>query len=99
MGKTDEALEIPDDLTLDELLRFRYLQAVYSLNTFYGYHIKPSAYFETKDEKIAAQVIERGGNIVDMYKSGADAVYCALLSDPLTDEALFIKTVERHIPF
>jgi hypothetical protein len=84
---------------VDELLRFRYLQAVYSLNTFYGHHIKTSAYFETKEEKICAQVIEQGGSIVEMYKSGADALYCALLSDPLTDEALFIKTVERHIPF
>jgi hypothetical protein len=34
-----------------------------------------------------------------MYHAGADAVYCALLSDPLTDKEIFLKTVERHIPF
>jgi hypothetical protein len=99
MGKTNEAIEIPDDLTEGAILNFRYLQAVYSLNTFYGRHIKPSAYFETKDEKLCAEVIEQGGNIVDMYKSGADALYCALLSDPCTEKALFIKTVDQHIPF
>jgi hypothetical protein len=82
-----------------EILRFRYLQAVYSLNTFYGHSIKPHGYFETHNEKICMTVIEQGGNIVEMYKSGADALYCALLSDPDPDERLLLKTVKRYIPF
>jgi hypothetical protein len=99
MGKTDETIELPEDLDEAGILNFQYLQAVYSLNTFYGYHIKPEGYFETKNEEICAEVIKQGGNIVDMYKSGADALYCALLSDPCTDEALFNKTLNQHIPF
>jgi hypothetical protein len=99
MGKTNEDIEIPDGLTADELLRFRYLQAVYSLNTFYGHRIRTSGCFETKDESLCAEVINRGGDIVEMYKAGADALYCALLLDSLTEEDLFQKTLDRFIPF
>jgi hypothetical protein len=99
MGKTNETLELPEGLDEAGILNFRYLQAVYSLNMFYGYRIKPEGYFETKDEKLCAEIIKQGENIVDMYKSGADALYCALLSDPCTSEALFIKTLDQHIPF
>jgi hypothetical protein len=91
--------EIPKGLTEGETLNFMYLRAVYSLNTFYGYHIKPVGHFETRNEKICAGIIGRGGNIIDMYKSGADGLYCALLSDPLTDVCLLRKTVEQYIPF
>jgi hypothetical protein len=86
-------------LTEGETLNFMYLQAVYSLNTFYGLHIKPTGYFKARDEKICAEIIEKGGSILDMYKSGADPVYCAMLSDPLTDVSLLTKTVELFIPF
>jgi hypothetical protein len=86
-------------LDVNEMLYFKYLQAVYSLNTFFGCHLEPEAYFETGNEIICAQVIKKGGDIVDMYKAGAEALYCALLSDPLTDKNLLLKTVEVHIPF
>jgi hypothetical protein len=87
------------ELPENELLNFKYLQAVYSLNRFYGGDMSPSAYLETKNEKICAEVIKAGGTIVDMYKAGADAVYCALLSDPVTDKDILLKTVDMHIPF
>jgi hypothetical protein len=90
---------LPEDLNHRETLAFRYLQAVYSLNTFYGYHLKPSGYFETTNEKACAAVIEQGGTIVDMYRAGADPLYCALLPDPLTDKGLFLKTIDLYIPF
>jgi hypothetical protein len=96
---TPDVERFMDGFTATETLNFMYLQAVYSLNTFYGCHIRPSGYFETNDGKICAEVIGRGGGIVDMYRAGADALYCALLSDPLTDESLFIKTIAQHIPF
>ena len=96
MGK---AIEYPDGLSGDEFLTFGYLRAVYSLNTFYGHRIKPEGYFKTNNETICAAAIERGESIVDMHKSGADALYCALLSDPRTDRSVFLKTVELHIPF
>jgi hypothetical protein len=95
----DRAAEGRLKLSPDEILRFRYLQAVYSLNTFYGYRIKPYGNLETENERICGGVIERGGTIVDMFTSGADPVYCALLSDPLTDISLLLKTVEHYIPF
>jgi hypothetical protein len=96
MGK---AIEGWLKLSPAETLRFRYLQAVYSLNTFYGYHLKPYGNLETPNETICGGVIERGGTIVDMLESGADPVYSALLSDPLTDKCLLLKTVEYYIPF
>ncbi|MDR1903917.1 MAG: hypothetical protein LBQ88_16740 [Treponema sp.] len=86
-------------LGVNEMLNFKYLQAVYSLNTFFGCHLEPEAYFETGNEIVCAQVIEKEGDIVDMYRAGADAWYCALLSDPFTDKNLLLKTVEVHIPF
>jgi hypothetical protein len=92
-------VKIPDHLTEGEILRFGYLRAVYSLNTFHGYRIRPYEGFEADNERICAEVIGRGGNIVDMFESGADPVYCALLSDPVTDKCLLLKTVERYIPF
>jgi hypothetical protein len=87
------------DLSENEMLNFKYLQAIYTLNTFFGYHIKPAAYFQTDNEKICSEIIERGGSILDMFKNGADALYCALLSDTTTDKEILLKTVERHIPF
>jgi hypothetical protein len=81
------------------MLNFKYLQAIYTLNAFFGYHIKPTAYFETDNEKICSEIIERGGSILDMFKNWADALYCALLSDTATDKEILLKTVERHIPF
>jgi hypothetical protein len=91
--------ELPDGLSHREILTFKYLQAIYSLNTFYGYQIKPVAYFETDNEIVCAQVIEKGGDIVEMYRAGADALYCALISDPLTDKDLLLKTINFYIPF
>jgi hypothetical protein len=88
-----------DSLTAVEMLNFLYLQAVYSLNRFYGCRIIPAGNFETKNEKICAEITGKGGSIVDMYKSGADALYCALLSEPLVDKRLLLKTVECYIPF
>jgi hypothetical protein len=99
MGEAGRDLELPEDLDEKEALNFRYLQAVYSLNQFYGCGMSSSAYLETKNEKICAEVIKAGGTIVDMYKAGADAVYCALLSDPVTDKDTLLKTVGMHIPF
>jgi hypothetical protein len=86
-------------LSENEMLNFLYLKAAYSLNTFHGCHIKPEGYFETGTEKICAAIIGWGGTIVDMRKAGADALYCALLSDPHTDKATLLKTVDQHIPF
>jgi hypothetical protein len=94
-----DSVSFEPDIPENEMLNFKYLQAIYSLNTFFGYHIKPAAYFETDNEKICAEVIEQGGNILEMHKKGADCLYCALLSDPITDKEIFLKTVERHIPF
>jgi hypothetical protein len=96
MGKAIERLL---KLSQAETLRFKYLQAVYSLNTFYGQHINPYGNLETENERICGEVIERGGDIVEMFKSGVDPVYCALLSDPLTDMSLLLKAVEYYIPF
>jgi hypothetical protein len=96
MGK---ALEYLSGLTEAEVLNFRYLQAVYSLNTFYGARVRPEGFFTAADEKICAEALRKGGGVVDMYKSGADALYCALLSDPAADEETLLKTVRRHIPF
>jgi hypothetical protein len=81
------------------MLAFRYLQAVYSLNTFHGYRMGLLGAFETDNEKACTAVIEQGGTIVEMHKAGADALYCALLSDPLTDKGLFLKVVDLYIPF
>lgn len=91
--------EFLEGLNEEETLNFLYLQAVYSLNTFYGCRIKPDGYFKTGNEKICSEIIEKGGSIADMYKSGADALYCVLLSEPLTDVRLLLKTVECYIPF
>jgi hypothetical protein len=98
MGKA-AGLKVPAGLTEAGTLNFLYLQAVYSLNTFYGYRVRPAGDFAAGTEKICAEVIERGGSIVEMYNAGADGLYCALLSDPLTDKRLLLKTVERYIPF
>lgn len=87
------------NLPENEMLNFKYLQAIYTLNTFFGCHIKPAAYFKTDNEYICSEVIEKGGNILDMYKAGADALYCALLSDSFTDKDILLKTVDQHIPF
>jgi hypothetical protein len=94
-----DSFSFEPDISENEMLNFKYLQAVYSLNTFFGYQIKPEADFETDNEKICAEVIERVGNILEMFKNGADCLYCALLSDPDTDKEILLKTVERHIPF
>jgi hypothetical protein len=99
MGKTDGTIDIPEDLTERGVLNFRYLQAVYSLNQFYGYRINPSTQFEMENEKICVEIIKAGGTIADMYNAGADALYCALLSDPCTDKSLLLKTVDLYIPF
>jgi hypothetical protein len=105
----DETLDVPTMAEMleeelarmapPELLRFNYLKAVYSLNTFYGCHVKPEGYFETETEKICAAIIGWEGTIVDMHKAGADALYCALLSDPYTDKEILAKTAYWHIPF
>jgi hypothetical protein len=87
------------DISENEMLNFKYLQAIYSLNTFCGGHIKPAAYFETENERVCSEIIEKGGSILDMYKAGAEALYSALLSDPVTDKDILLKTVEWHIPF
>lgn len=87
------------ELSEDEMLNFKYLQALYSLNTFYGCHIKPAAHFKTENERVCAELIGTGGSIVDMYRAGADALYCALLSDPFTDKTILLKTEDDHIPF
>jgi hypothetical protein len=94
-----DSVSFEPDISENEMLNFKYLQAIYSLNAFFGYHVKPAACFETDNEKICSEVIERGGDILEMYHAGADALYCVLLSDPLTDKEIFLKTVERHIPF
>jgi hypothetical protein len=86
-------------LTEDGALNFQYLRAVYSLNAFHGYRIRPRGNFETRDEIICAAVIGRGGDIAEMHRAGADPLYCALLSDPLADEGILLKTVEQYIPF
>jgi hypothetical protein len=90
-----------NDLKLneDELINFKYLQAVYGLNTFFGYHIKPQGEFRADNEQICAKIIEQGGDIRAMHEAGAGALYCALLSDPYTDKDMALKTVDRHIPF
>lgn len=91
--------EVPDGMGEAETLNFMYLQAVYSLNTFYGFRIRPAGCFETENERVCAEVIGKGGNIVDMRRAGADALYCALLSEPFVDKELLLKTVDRYIPF
>jgi hypothetical protein len=94
-----DKISFEPDLSENEMLNFKYLQAIYTLNTFFGYHIKPLAYFETDNEKICSEIIEQGGSILDMFRNGADALYCALLSDANTEKEILLKTVERHIPF
>jgi hypothetical protein len=90
---------LPPGLGMRETLAFLYLQAVYSLNTFHGCRLGLLGAFETDNEKACAAVIEQGGTVADMYSSGADPLYCALLSDPLADKGLFLKVVDLYIPF
>jgi hypothetical protein len=98
--KSLDRVSLEPGLSENEMLNFKYLQAVYSLNTFYSYHIKPcDNNLETENEKICSAIIGWGGTILDMHKAGADALYCALLSDPCTDKAILVKTVDHYIPF
>jgi hypothetical protein len=94
-----DAVSFEPDLPENAMLTFKYLQAVYSLNTFYGGRVAPAGYFESANERTCAAVIMRGGSIVDMYADGAEALYAALLSDPLTEQAILQDTADRHIPF
>jgi hypothetical protein len=94
-----DAVSFEPDLPENAMLTFKYLQAVYSLNTFYGGHTEPALYFETENERICSEVMRRGGSVTDMRTAGAEALYAALLSNPFTDKAVLLKTVDRHIPF
>jgi hypothetical protein len=98
-AKSLDAVSFEPDLPEDAMLTFKYLQAVYSLNTFYGCRVEPAGYFESANERVCAAVIMRGGSVEDMYTAGAEALYAALLSDPFTDKAILQKTTDRHIPF
>jgi hypothetical protein len=97
--KSLDAVSFEPDLSEDAMLRFKYLQAVYSLNTFYGCRIEPALYYETETERICSEIIKWGGSVVDMCQAGAEALYAALLSDAFTDKAILLKAVDRHIPF
>jgi hypothetical protein len=58
-----DRVSLEPELSENEMLNFKYLQAVYSLNTFYGHHIKPcDNNFETENEKICSAIIGWGGN-------------------------------------
>jgi hypothetical protein len=95
-----DRVSLEPELSENEMLNFKYLQAVYSLNTFYGRHIKPcDNNFETENERICSAIIGWGGTILDMHRAGADALYCALLSDSYTDKAIMVKAVGWYIPF
>jgi len=87
-----ESQEMPDNLTEKEFIDFLYLRACLYMNK------KPAGDFEG-DAKICADVMSGGGNIVDMYKAGAGAVYCACLSHHKLDPAIQQKIIDAHIPF
>jgi hypothetical protein len=94
----DTAARDPD-ISEDEMFNFKYLQAIFCLNTFFGFRIEPEGYFEDGNEKICSDAIGRGGDITDMLKKGAEALYCALLSNASLDKDILLKTVAMHIPF
>jgi hypothetical protein len=84
--------EFPEGLDENGMLDFIYLRSCYSLN------VKPMGNFEG-NALICAEVMQRGGNIIDMYKAGADAVYAACLSGCYSDEELDREIIGAHIPF
>jgi hypothetical protein len=86
-------IECPDGLDEDGLADFMYLQACYNLRA------RPGGYFENGDAKICAEVMGRGGDIVEMFRSGADPLYAALLSNPDIDEETMRKVIKEHAPF
>jgi hypothetical protein len=87
-----KVVDVPEYLDENERMHFMYLRACYILKE------KPVGYFEG-DAKICAEVIESGGDIIQMYHEGCDPLYAALLSNPYIDEVILRKTIERHIPF
>jgi len=84
--------ELPDNLTVKELENFLYLRACLYMNR------KPKGDFEG-DAKICADVMLRGGDIVDMRKAGANAYYCFCLSHHDLDPVMQNKVIDNHVPF
>jgi len=75
-----------------EMYDFLYLRACVWLNK------KPMGDFEG-DAKICADTLQLGGDIVDMYKAGADKVYAACLSHYSLDNDIQREIIDAHIPF
>jgi hypothetical protein len=86
-----QAPEYPEGLDEEGLCNFLYLQACYLLKR------KPQGVF-SGDARIAAKVILQGGDIVDMYRAGADALYAALISNPYLTAEVAEKIYKAHIP-
>jgi hypothetical protein len=87
-----ELYATPDNLSEKELIDFLYLRACLYLKK------KPMGDFEG-NAKICAEVLQSGGNIVDMYNAGADPFYSACLSHYDLDPAIQQKIIDAHIPF
>jgi len=84
--------ETPDNLSEKELMDFLYLRACLYMGK------KPMGDFEG-NAKICADVMTNGGDIVAMYRAGANAVYCACLSHYKLDPVMQLKVIDSHIPF
>jgi len=84
--------ETPENLSAEELADFLYLRACLYMGK------KPMGDFEG-NAKICADVMANGGDIVAMYRAGANAVYCACLSHHKLDPVMQIKVIDNHIPF
>ena len=84
--------EIPKNLTENELRDFYYIRACIFLNE------KPEGYFEG-DAIICAEILRKGGSIIDMYRSGVDLMYAACLSNGDLDKDVQQEIINSHIPF
>lgn len=84
--------EYPELHTEKEYLHFMYLRACYLLNE------RPVGDFEG-DAKICANIMAEGGDLIAMYRAGANAVYVSCLSTHDFDIDIQRKIIEMHIPF
>lgn len=87
-----KAYELPSNLSIEETIDFYYLRACMYLD------VGPKGDFEGI-AKICAEVMQRGGDIVEVYKAGVSPVYAACLSAHGLDIELQKEIIDARIPF
>jgi len=92
VNKLLKQYETPDGLNEKEFEQFYYLRACLCLG------IKPTGDFEG-DAAICADVMRNGGDILEMHRSGANAVYCSCLSSHGLDAEVQKEIIDQHVPF